>query len=335
MVTERILPEPGGRAPDASEVDVVRPRDARAAPRTPSTLAFAASGMKPQLFGIMDGGHFDDLPSGLSAAGLSARSLFLGHGNQDVERHGPWLVRMPSSRDVDLALDLIGSLPAIVFWSCPAGDMALFHHLRRLNMVRLPVWAAAGRLGPDPDDPGDRGWRSVLFRHWDPGVLGALLPCLDETQFNRLLGPACEIVFDPLDGHGAKRVVADPGWPVSPAGPLTIRPEQVEALTARRVAESHSRVADYLRDVFPEAMPSYSDQELQTFVRDADTSGRQLGIRTEAGHKRWAYLVMASEGQVARTPGALDFIRHGGSSPDDQVRQMIAMLAGQMQQRGG
>ena len=313
---------------DAGGNEAVRPEGL-------ARLAAAVARMPPPAFAVVDGGHFDNLPSALSDAGLLARSLFLGHGARDVEQHGPWLVPVHHDPDVGTVLGVVGDLPAVVFWSCPEGEVALYGHLRRLNRVRIPGWAAAGKDGPEPGMDADRGFEAVLFRHWDPNVLGALLPVLDEGQFSRVVRPAAGLCFHAEHHGGLRRVVNDPGWPAAPGGMLSIRPEQIEALAERRLTASHRRVAVYLHDVFPEAASAQSGQQLRNFVRQADRSGRQLGLRTEAAHKRWAYLLMASDGQVARTPGALDFIRYGGTSPDDQVRRMVEMIADRIRQGRG
>ena len=77
--------------------------------------------------------------------------------------------------DVSALLSISGEAVACVFWSCPEGDTALYGQLRRLNKAKLPCWAAAGKPAPsDPAEPDDLGLEAVLFRHWDPAVLGAL-----------------------------------------------------------------------------------------------------------------------------------------------------------------
>ena len=48
-----------------------------------------------------------------------------------------------------------------------------------------------------------------MFRHWDPSVLGSLLPVLNERQFARIIGPAAEMAFFASEYGGLKRVVAD------------------------------------------------------------------------------------------------------------------------------
>lgn len=304
--------------------------------QTQSGLAVVVGRMMGPVFAIVDGGHFEDLPAALAGAGLAARSLFLGHGERDVERYGPWLVPIGSAEDTAKVLTLVGSLPAVVFWSCAEGDVALYGHFRRLNMTRLPVWAAAGKDGPEPGEDADRGYESVLFRHWDPRVLGALLPVLDETQFARIMGPATEICFLATDYGGLKRVIADASWPIPPRGMLTITAEQIPLVAERRAEARRRRTIGYLRSVTGSDLAQRSDEELYRHVRLTEASAGRLGIVTEAGQCRWTYLMYATRGKVESQANLLEEMRSGRQSPDETVaRAMAAALDHMRQLRGG
>ena len=288
-------------------------------------LAATVARMPPPVFAIVDGGHFDDLPSDLSAAGLMARSLFLGHGARDVERHGPWFVTMRDTGDtgdVGAVLGIVGELPAAVFWSCPDGDVALYGHLRRLNMARIPAWAAAGKIGPEPGSAGP-GYETVLFRHWDPRVLGALMPVLDEEQFGRILGPAGEIAFHTEDHGGIRRVVNEPEWPTAPSGLLTISPDQIGALLERRISARRSRICKYLRDVTGHALDNASAADVYRHVLHSEATANELGVVTEAGHCRWAYLMYATQRQVAQKADIKDQIRNSPKGPDVELSALM------------
>ena len=182
-------------------------------------------------------------------------------------------------------------LPAVVFWSCPEGDVALYGHLRRLNRVRLPVWAAAGKAGPDPGVAADLGYETVLFRHWDPRVLETLLPVLDEAQFSRIMGPAAEICFVAPDHGGLKRVIADASWPPASPGMMVLRPERVGDVTDRLASARRHRLRLYLRDVTGPALDGLPDRAVDEHVRYSERTAKELGIVTEAGQCRWTYLV--------------------------------------------
>ena len=226
------------------ETELLSPASAPARPAQDRLIPIVAR-MPPSVFAVVDGGHLDDVASVLGGSGVLARSLFLGEASRDVQRFGPWLVPIAGAADVATVLSIVGDLPAVVFWSCAGGHDALFHHLRRLNMARIPEWAAAGKTGPERGVAADLAHSSVLFRHWDPSVLGALLPVLDAGQFSRILGPAGELAFHASDYGGTRRVVHDPEWPLAPAGLLTITGEQAAALTDRRVAAKRQRIGRY------------------------------------------------------------------------------------------
>lgn len=274
---------------------------------------------------MLDGGLFDNLPVMLAATGLTARSLFLGHGEQAAERYGPWLVNMPRPADVVTVLDLVQELPAAVFWSC-GDDVTLYHHLRRLNAAWLPRWAAMGKPGPEPGLAIDRSWKTVLFRHWDPRVLGALLPVLDETQFSRILGVASEITFVAQDYGGSKRVPVDPDWPLPPPGPLVIRPDQVIALHDRRIKARRNRIGNYLKEVAPSEAATYGDAGLRALVLTSKATGRELNLRSEQAHARWAYLMLRTRGQAPQQPGLREYITDGQVDPDRKIALVLASM---------
>ncbi|WP_158004082.1 DUF4123 domain-containing protein, partial [Methylobacterium indicum] len=213
-------------------------------------------------FAVLDGAQFDDLPAALRQAGLLGRSLFLDQGDAELERAGPWLVTLAQAPDAaDHVFRLAGDRPAAVFWCCIAGEAVLYRHLRRINKARIPAWSAAGRSAPSEDDDGT--FEAVLFRHWDPDVLGALMPVLDAGQFARVLGPASEIAYRSEAYGGLKRVPANPGWPVAPTGMLTIRTEQMLALGERRIEACRRSVAAYLRDVADGALDGIAEADLR------------------------------------------------------------------------
>ncbi|WP_288587018.1 DUF4123 domain-containing protein [uncultured Methylobacterium sp.] len=277
-------------------------------------------------FAVLDGAQFDDLPAALRQAGLLGRSLFLDQGDAELERAGPWLVALAQAPDAaDQVFRLAGDRPAAVFWCCIAGEAVLYRHLRRINKARIPAWSAAGRSAPSEDDDGT--FEAVLFRHWDPDVLGALMPILDAGQFSRVLGPASEIAYRSEAYGGLKRVPADPGWPVAPAGMLTIRTEQMLALGERRIEACRRSVASYLRDVADGALDGIAEADLRAHVLASEARARELGIVTEAGHCRWAFLMMITRGGVGTDPAVAAFVRNGARLPDEQVEDIMDATA--------
>lgn len=66
-------------------------------------LVAAVGRLGPPLFCVVDGAWFDDVAGEIAAAGLLARSLFLGAG-AEVERAGPCLVHLPGDGDAERLL---------------------------------------------------------------------------------------------------------------------------------------------------------------------------------------------------------------------------------------
>ncbi|MFF8803059.1 MULTISPECIES: DUF4123 domain-containing protein [unclassified Methylobacterium] len=284
-------------------------------------------------YALLDGGLFEDLPLLLRRAGLFARSLFLDHADKEVEAAGPWLVALDQGEDtLAKVFALAGTAPAVVFWSCPGGDRMLYRHLRALNRVRIPAWAANGLAGPARSQSAET-FETVLFRHWDPHVLGALMPVLEADQFARIMGAAEEIAFAAPDFGGLKRILKDASWPPASSGMLTIGSAQADALNQRRLEASRRRIAGYLRESAPVMTEHATDRQLLDFVRESERHGRALGLESEAAHGRWAYLMLRSEGRILHTPRAIAFIRTGDAHPDEQVRELLARTASAIRRR--
>ena len=301
---------------------------ARAAPAALlATFAATARRMPPTLVAVLDGGHFDDLPATLADADLSARSLFLAEAGRDVQRHGPWFLPITRPERLETVLTLVADRPATVLWSCNQSEMVLYDHLRRLNLVRLPRWAAIGKTGPEPGVDIDRGWDTALFRHWDPRVLASVLPVLDEGQFSRILGPARQILFCDLDQGGAKQVVADPAWPIQPRGMLTLRAEQIEALQQRFTAARRDRVATYLREVAAPEVGSLSAADLSHLIVESERTGQGLRLASDQGHARWAYVMLRTRGRALEQPGLREYITDGRLHPDQKVKLLLETMA--------
>lgn len=271
----------------------------------------------------MDGGQFDDLPDVCRREQLLVRSLFLDHTDAEVERAGPWLVSLAQSPDaLERVFTMTLGKTAVVYWNCASGEAILHRHLRTLNTVRIPQWAADGGEVPPPDGSGQEP-AAVMFRHWDPRVLGVTMPVLNPGQFVRILGPAAEIAFLAEDYGGVRRVVADPAFPPDPGGVLTIGSEQIEALTARRLTASHRRIAAYLREVAASEVGTASDTALHEHVVISDRVGRSLGLAGEAAQSRWALLMLLSQGRIASHEPTRAYLAQDGDSPDGHLRRLF------------
>lgn len=287
------------------------------------TLAAALDSAPHPLHAVLDGALFDDLPGDLLRAGFSSRSLFLEHGDEEVERAGPWLLTLDSARARDHAQALAVAQPCAVFWSCPEGEMALWRHLRTINEALIPVESAVAESAPAANPAFER----VMFRHWDPNVLAAVMPLLDEAQFARMFGPASHIVINGPDTGGLKRVPRPENLPPPPHGPLRLSQQQMEGLKEAVVHSSRLRIARFLRRNVPDHFSGIDDEFLWATALASESSADGLGIETERGRARWAYVMMLSDGRAADIAEVRGFIRNGPAGPDAQVSALMKHTA--------
>jgi hypothetical protein len=150
---------------------------------TPFSTALDA--MPPQRFALIDGAHFEALPTQLVARGLKGQPLYLEGPDRDAVEAGPFLVDAATPAALAAVLSLVRSKPAVVFWSWLDGQPSLYRHLRGLTMVEVPLEGDA---------------EPVLFRLADPRALSLVLPVLSMTQLARFAGAATQIVFAREDG---------------------------------------------------------------------------------------------------------------------------------------
>jgi hypothetical protein len=55
----------------------------------------------------------------------------------------------------------------------------------------------------------------------------------------------------------------------------------------------------------------------------SETSAGELGIETERGRARWAYVMMLSDGKAADIKEVRSFIQNGEAGPDAQVKALM------------
>lgn len=276
------------------------------------------------LFAVLDGGQFDDLEDELADAGITSRSLFLSGGDEDMRRDGPWLValnnRKTSTRIEELALEK----PCAVFWSCPEGEQALWRHLRSINEIMIPDDRIEGNDGKSGTPV---KYERVLFRHWDPNVLGSILSLLNAEQFARVFGPANGIIMNATDYGGLKRAPRPNDLPLPNPGLLQIDPEQVEDLKEAMLHSSRLRIARYLKGNIPPHFSGITDEFVWGTTLASEQTADELGILTERGRARWSYVMMMSDGKAADIPEVRNYIKDGNDSPDNRVKSLIQHTA--------
>jgi hypothetical protein len=233
---------------------------------------------------------------------------------------------MYDARDLRAAIAIGREPGALVIWSWPKGEMALYRHLRTLNLVQIPNEAKAEAEAEGEDVSDMPSFETVLFRHWDPNVLGGLLPLLDRPQQARFLGAATGLAFQPPDGAGPFAAARPLGLPLPAPGMLRFSPEQIAGVTAGRMHASRLKVLRYLEEVDPGSLDGLPSQARLQRAMDYERSGDAHGLVSESAHMKWAYLNSISDGEIARSPETMDFFRHRTDHPDVVINVLLDEL---------
>jgi hypothetical protein len=271
---------------------------------------------------VIDGGKFDDVARLLLEAGLSGRPLYLEGGDPAARAAAGHLVPLYEPRDLRAAIALGREPGAPVIWSWPKGEMALYRHLRTLNLVKIPNEARAEAEAAGEDVSGMPACETVLFRHWDPNVLGTLLPLLDGPQQARFLGAATGLAFEVTYLGRLMAVPRPAGLPAAAPGMLRFPPEQMAGMQHQREAVMAVRVADYLATYANEPSIRLGAAGLAAFCQSTVAEAVALGIEQEGAHCRWAYLQLMTRGRVLDAPGVREMFQDStvDITPDDRVR---------------
>ena len=280
-------------------------------------------------FAVVDGAHFDDIATELSSIKLSGEPLFLKDMGDGAELSGPWLVELVDGEAVNRVLTLVGELPAVVFWSWPEdgpdGQKALYKHLRRLNMVEIPV---------DDYNPDFPDWDRVVLRHADPNVMANTLSVLEEDQFAKVLGSAAALIMYAPDFGGLQEAPRLEHEVEIPKGLLRFEIEQIEMMEDRDAHVSRKNVMAYLRDSADEETADMSDKELYGKVKEAQLAGDELGIETEEAHGLYAFMAITTEGKSLNEPIIQTAFKKSKTSPDRTMKSIFdAMITAAEQDR--
>ncbi|MBY4607772.1 DUF4123 domain-containing protein [Rhizobium sp. 9T] len=273
------------------------------------------------VFAVLDGAHFDDLQNDLLERSVPARSLFLPGGDPQWRREGPWLVALINQQICDHIIDLAFEKPCAVFWSCPAGETALYRHLRTINRVLVPD----DRIENNDGETGEKVvYERVLFRHWDPNVLASVLQSFTKAQFARFLGPASMVLMNaPLYG-GLKRLTYSSTFPPAPNGPLKITPTEIAATNEFMAEAATIRICNYLRNVAPSQTAGMNDAELSAATDGYIREGRRYGVQSEAALARWSYLQLVTSGKLMTNPDVCKVVM--AKDPTVSVDQRVQLL---------
>lgn len=289
-----------------------------AADRLAGDFRAALDDMAAPLFAVFDGGQFDDLEDELERNEISGRSLFLKGGDQDLWRSGPWMVALDSPEKRQFAEKHSIDKPCVVFWSCSDGEQTLWRHLRSINEILIPDV----RFPPQhPDAP--LKYERVLFRHWDPNVLGSILSQLDVGQFGRFFGPADAILMNLMtDSEILQAIRPEDVSNISP-GPLTIRLEQLASIEDQSKAKYCKKMSAILRKMAPEETTAMHDRELNERILRYEASGNRMGLSQERSLSIWNYLMLTSGDRFESQPEIRGYLQSKPGTPDENVETLL------------
>lgn len=284
-------------------------------------------GWDKPVYALMDGAKFADLPALLAKLDIQPRTLFIPPQDAATIRSGPWFAALDARR-INNLFRIEGIADAAVFWRGDIPEDAAFRHLRSLLFVKIPRPADA------PPDPFAAEDESVLFRHWDPSVIVLVLPVLDPTQRARLFGPLRVMGLQAKSLGGAREAKWREDWPAAPSGRLKISAAQMAAIVNGMVNRSRQAVVDYLRKVAPAQTNQQDELSLLAFIAAAEDSGGSLGLKTERALGQWAYLLLISQGNIAKSREATTYIRDGAGRPDINIDTLLLGIATELGRRG-
>jgi hypothetical protein len=98
-----------------------------------------------------------------------------------------------------------------------------------------------------------------------------------------------------------------------------ISSSQLAELRVCQLERSRWRVVSYLRKTAPDLTGQHDDASLYALIRDYETSGRTLGLKSEQAHAKWAYLMLTTSGEFDAPP-----VRAALADPD-QVSADLAL----------
>ena len=282
-------------------------------------------------FAVLDGAQFNDIESELGDVDISPRSLFRREGDPAWRRDGPWLVELANDRIRAYIEALSLEKSCAVFWSCAKGGQALWQHLRTINFILVPDDRIYGNNGIDGRQV---KYERVMFRHWDPNVLGSVMPSLTPEQFARFFGPASAIFMNASAFGGLKRALKPTSFPAAPRGLLKLTPENLRSAEAIRFQGSCQSYMDYLRSVAPDHTSTLSENDLRQITIDYLEGARLYGVSSRASLGRWCYLQLVSGGKFAESQEvrALMSSKQIKISADDRVNRLMKMLPAKLRE---
>lgn len=282
------------------------------------------------LFAVVDGASFEDLHADLIFAGLPFKALYKDEYTPGSPSAGPHLVSIFDEPSITRVFDVLEGTPAAVWWLWPntTGNPVdqIFKHLRSLNLVEIPTDRYDAEAPEVEEEGADISpYEPVLFRHADPNAMALVLPQLEPHQISRVLGDSPGVLLDSPEFGGKKYFHRPLNLPPKPAGLLRLRGTQYAAIGRGRISLVEHGVARYLREVAPEYVGGWTDEQLDHQVKTWVAESGRYGVRKEANHCRWAYLQVISGGALSGSKEieeAMTDVRVG-APPDARVKMLM------------
>jgi hypothetical protein len=119
-----------------------------------AALLAVMHGWPRPVFVTIDGALLPDVPGLTAKADIFPRPLFIEHDGAATVQAGPWFAAL-DKRHLTNLMQIEGIETAAVFWGGAIEEMAVFRHLRSINLVDVPRPADAP---PDPFAVVPIGW---------------------------------------------------------------------------------------------------------------------------------------------------------------------------------
>lgn len=285
----------------------------------------------PPLFAVVDGAQFENLPVALFDGQFASRPLYKS-GPTQHSLTAPYLVALNEGEGrgfeqvLDALLALVEDRPATVFWQCPGGFETLYHHLRTLGRIMIPMADVPGTEAEARAAEGQEH-AMVVFRHGDANVMAQIMQAITEREAARLFGPARALLFesqpDWSDGRPWLEMPRDRAWPDPTPGPLHLSQNTMNRMRDQREARFLARIESYLLKVVPEKITPLNRFERDKAIRAYVTEGRALGITSEAAFGRWCYMQFMLGGGLFKSPEVRQCFNVRSVPPDQAIKELL------------
>lgn len=275
------------------------------------------------VYATFDGAKFDNLPALLAKADIFPRSLFIGQDDNRAIKSGPWFAALGVNQ-LRLLMRIEGIEDATVLWQSSANDDVVYHHFRKMNLIDIPrpKDALPDPIAADPE--------TVLFRHWDPVVVGMILPVLDPAQRSQLFGPMEALAIDNGAPDGARIVRRRPDCPVAAPGRIGLSAAQMATISSGMNQTLTRRLVTFLRETSPERIGTRTESSMMQHAEISVATGRAMGLQGERALGQWSWLMLVTSNGILNSTDAVAWITSGAGMPDDRMEQLLLGIGGRL-----